>query len=91
MRRVCRRRPALTRGLDLDALVLRAGGDTVVLVLAIDDEIGVSVEVAILNERSRVLAKTRRQQIGDEAGHRCRSQEIVETAQSLPKRFVFTS
>lgn len=67
----------------LDLNAFRARFDRVVRVGALDDEIGMAVEVIVLGQSARMLRQARCEQIGKEAGHDRRAEEVVEAFQSL--------
>ena len=79
---MCVNRSALlSGGLDFHALIASPYG--VVGIDALDDEVGVSVEVGVLGEDARMLGKAGGYHVREDAGHDGGTQHIVETLQAF--------
>src|SRR5882724_12574901 len=60
-----------------------ASFDGIFCVLAFNDQIRMSIEVGIDDQRSRVLCKTRCQHVGQHSRHDCRPQRVVKTIKTF--------
>jgi len=69
----------LARGLDLNALF--AGLGAIVWIPALQQQIGVAVVVAVLNQRSGMFGDAGREHVRQQAGHVSGTKEIVQPRQ----------
>jgi hypothetical protein len=72
---------AFASGLDLNSLRTRL--DAVVLISALHNEIRVSIEIAVLCQRTGMLRQAGRQHVGNDTRHDRRSEHVIQTLQTF--------